>query len=131
MEKEEYNRMKTGEQIKNRAMSLLGYTDQNGRLDGAMYADITARSLSIVNTVYAEVWYALYDDGFEECGTLTDELDIPARIANEVMPYGVAMLIAQSIGDADNQSHFTDLYNQKRALLTHMRTRKDVMPRAL
>ncbi len=123
--------MKTGEQVKNRAMSLLGYTDQNGRLDGAMYADLTARSLTLVNAIYAEVWYALFDNGFEELATLTDELDLPERVINEVMPYGVAMMFAQSIGDADNQSQYTDLYNQKRALLTHARRRKDVMPRAL
>ena len=90
--------MKTGEQVKNRAMSLLGYTDRNGRLDGAMYADLTARSLTLVNAIYAEVWYALFDIGFEELATLTDELDLPERVINEVMPYGVAMMLAQSIG---------------------------------
>lgn len=123
--------MKTGEQIKNRAMQLLNYTDQNGRLDSTMYADLTARGLAVVNQIYAEVWYALYDKGFEELGTLTDELDLPERVVNDVMPYGVAMMLAQSIGDADNQSLYADLYNQKRGLLTHARRRKDVIPYAV
>lgn len=127
----EWDYMKTGEQIKNRALQLLNYTDQNGRLDSAMYADVTARSLAIVNQIYAEAWYALHDRGFEELGTLTDEVQLPERIVNEVMPYGVAMLFAQSIGDADNQSLMVDLYNQKRTLLTHKRRREDVMPYAI
>lgn len=123
--------MKTGEQVKNRAMVLLNYTDQNGRLDGAMYADITARSLGIVNQVYAELWYARHGRGFEELGALTEEVHLPERIVNEVMPYGVAMLLAQSIGDADNQSLMAELYNQKRTLLTRIHRRKDVMPYAV
>ncbi|WP_458452521.1 hypothetical protein, partial [Alistipes finegoldii] len=64
-------------------------------------------------------------------GNLSDELCLPERVRHEVMPYGVAMLMAQTIGDADNQSLMTALYNRKRALLTHLRRRKDVMPRAL
>ena len=123
--------MKTGEQIKNRALELLGYTDRNGRLDSTMYADVTARSLTLINQIYSDVWYGLYDEGFEELAALTDELELPERAMNEVMPYGVAMLMAQTIGDADNQSLMTTLYNRKRALLTHKRQRKDVMPHAL
>ena len=123
--------MKTGEQLKNRALQLLNYTDRNGRLDSQMYADVTARMLSLVNQIYSDVWYGLYDDGFEELGALTDTLHLPERVMNEVMPYGVAMLIAQTIGDADNQSLMAAYYNRKRASLTHMRGRKDVMPRAL
>lgn len=123
--------MKTGEEVKNRALELLNYTDRNGRLDGAMYADVTARALALVNQVYGDLWYGLYDSGFEELPTLTEELRLPARVVNDVMPYGVAMLMAQTIGDADNQSLMTELYNRKRASLTHMRRRKDVMPYAL
>ena len=123
--------MKTGEQLKNRALQLLNYTDRNGRLDSQMYADVTARMLPLVNQIYSDVWYGLYDDGFEELGALTDTLHLPERVMNEVMPYGVAMLIAQTIGDADNQSLMAALYNRKRAILTHKRRRKDVMPDAI
>lgn len=123
--------MKTGEQVKNRALQLLNYTDKNGRLDGSMYADVTARVLPLVNQIYSDVWYGLYDDGFEELGAITDEFHLPERVINDVMPWGVAMLLAQTIGDADNQSLMAGLYNCKRALLTHLRTRKDVLPYAL
>lgn len=123
--------MKTGEQIKDRALQLLNYTDAHGRVDGTLFADVTARSLALVNQIYAELWYALEAGGFEELASLTQPLALPRRVIDEVMPYGVAMLMAQSIGDADNQSMMADVYNQKRALLTHKNRREDVMPRAL
>ena len=123
--------MKTGEQVKNRALELLNYTDQNGRLNGEIYADVTARAIPLLNQIYADLWYALYDSGFEELAAVTDCVRLPTRILQDVMPYGVAMLMAQSIGDADNQSMMATLYNRKRALLTHVRERKDVMPCAL
>ncbi len=124
--------MKTGEEVKNRALQLLNYTDQNGRVDSAMYADVTARSLAMVNQVYAECRYALEGARpFEELPTLTEPLCLPERVVREVMPYGVAMLMAQSLGDGDNQALMADMYNQKRGLLTRLHRRKDVMPRAL
>ncbi len=123
--------MKTGEEIKARAFSLLNYTDQNGRVDNAMYADITARSLSLVNQIYAELWYALKPCGFEELVSLSEEIRLPERVRNDCMAFGVAMLMAQSIGDADNQSLMAELYNQRRAALTHICRRRDVMPRAV
>ena len=123
--------MKTGEEVKNRALQLLNYTDARGRADSTLYADVAARSLAIVNQIYAECWYSCKGDGFEELATLTQELQLPRRIVDEVMPYGAAMLMAQSIGDADNQTMMTDIYNQKRALLTQTPRREDVMPRAV
>lgn len=124
--------MKTGEEIKARAMQLLNYTDQDGHIDSTMFADVTARSLALVNQIYADCWYALEGDRpFAELASLTEPVALPARVVENVMPYGVAMLIAQSLGDGDNQSMMADLYNQKRATLTHLRRRRDVMPRAL
>lgn len=123
--------MKTGEQVKTRALQLLNYTNQQGRLDSAMYADVTARALSLINQIYSDVWYGLHDEGFEELPSLADELCLPERVIDDVMPYGVAMLFAQTIGDADNQSLMATMYNRKRAGLSHLRRRKDVMSHAL
>ncbi len=122
--------MKTGIEVRDRAWRLLNYTDGDGRIDATLYADIAARSLALVNQVYADIVYALCQTGFQELASLTDEIDLPERIVNDIMPYGVAMLTAQTIGDADNQSLFADLYNQKRAKLTHVGRRKDVLPHA-
>ena len=123
--------MKTGTQVRDRALTLLNYTDQNGRLDQTMYADVSARSLALINQIYAELWYSLRPCGFEELPSLSDEIHLPERVINDCMAFGVAMLMAQTIGDADNQSLMTDLYNQKRAALSHMCRRKDVLPRAI
>lgn len=123
--------MKTGEEIKNRALQLLNYTDQNGRIDGAMYTDIAARALAVINQIYGDLWYTVHRVGFCPLPTLTDELNLPERVRNDVMPYGVAMLLAQTIGDGDNQAMMADLYNQKRASLTHQCHRRDVIPYAV
>ncbi len=124
--------MKTGEEIKNRALELLNYTNQNGRTDSTMFADITARSLALVNQIYAECWYALEGKRpFVPLPTLSAVIALPPRVIEGVMPFGVAMLMAQSIGDGDNQGFMADLYNQKRATLTQTQRRKDVMPRAI
>ena len=117
--------------MRDRALTLLNYTDQNGRLDQTMYADVSARSLALINQIYAELWYSLRPCGFEELPSLSDEIHLPERVINDCMAFGVAMLMAQTIGDADNQSLMTDLYNQKRAALSHMCRRKDVVPHAL
>ena len=42
------------------------------------------------------------------------------------MPYGVAMLMAQTVGDGDNQSLYAALYNRKRAGMTKSDRRVDV-----
>lgn len=123
--------MKTGEEVKNRALQLLNYTDQDGRLDASMYTDILARSLALVNQIYGDLWYALHRVGFCELEALGETIDLPEALIHEAMPYGVAMLMAQTIGDGDNQAMMADLYNQKRAALTHWRRRRDVLPRAI
>ena len=123
--------MKTGIEVRDRAWRLLNYTDSSGQIDTAMYADAAARSLALVNQVYADIVYALCQTGFRELATLTDEIDLPEHVINDMMPYGVAMLTAQTLGDADNQSLFADLYNRKRAKLTRSSKRKDVLPYAL
>ena len=123
--------MRTGEQIKERAFCLLNYTDQNGRVDNTLYADVAARALALINQIYAELWYACCPCGFKELGSLSEEICLPERVINDCMAFGVAMLMAQSVGDADNQSMMADLYNQRRAALAHICRRRDVMPRAL
>jgi hypothetical protein len=45
------------------------------------------------------------------------------------MPYGVAMLLAQSENDGDSQVLFQSIYNQKRMSATTFGKVKDVLPR--
>ena len=57
----------------------------------------------------------------------------PARAAvaddalHDVMPYGVAMLLALSEGDGDNQLLYAGLYNRKRAACGAATRRRNVL----
>lgn len=109
-------------------MSLLNYTDQDGNADTALFGNLTKRSLALINQIYGELWYMVRKEPFVPLAALTQEIELPARAAHDVMPYGVAMLMAQTVGDADNQSLFATLYNRKRASVSRTDRRLDVMP---
>ncbi len=99
----------------------------SGRLEkigaAAAYASALGRAFQIIDDILDVT------STFEELGTLTDEPKLPPRAADDVMPYGVAMLMAQTIGDADHQGLFASLYNKKRSTLTTRQHRRDVLPR--
>ncbi|MBQ9414542.1 MAG: hypothetical protein IJU16_05385 [Clostridia bacterium] len=118
--------MRTGEEIRDRALALLNYTDNKGQLRSDLYADLYTRSLGLVNQIYGDIWYSFYQDAFEELGSLSDTIRLPGRVIDDVMPYGVAMLMAQTVGDGDNQSLYATLYNRKRAGMTKSDRRVDV-----
>ena len=65
---------------------------------------------------------------FHDLFSPNDPIPLPERLTADVMPYGVAMLLAQGEGDADNQATFARIYSQKRAALTHTDTRIDRLP---
>ena len=65
---------------------------------------------------------------FHDLFSPNDPIPLPDRLTADVMPYGVAMLLAQGEGDADNQATFARIYNQKRAALTHTDTRINRLP---
>ena len=65
---------------------------------------------------------------FHDLFSPNDVIPLPDRLTADVMPYGVAMLLAQGEGDADNQATFARIYNQKRAALTHSDTRVNRLP---
>jgi hypothetical protein len=102
----------TGNEILNQAYILLNYTDSNGNIDSGNNASINKRSLSIVNQIYADLWDS--QELFEPLHAMHETINLNAHAVFNVMPYGVAMLIAQSEGDADNQSLYASLYNQRR-----------------
>ena len=110
----------TAGQVFNRALTLLGYvTDSHN--DG-----LKSRAIAAINAAYVDVCRAQMCE-FEPIKTLADELLVDQKIAADVLVYGVAMFIAQSEGDAENQAVFCDLYNRKRASLSTSDTVKDVI----
>lgn len=57
--------------------------------------------------------------------------ELPFRsTARDILPYGVAMLLAAAHGDGDNQQLFASLYDQKRvSVRSGYERRTDTLPR--
>lgn len=103
----------TGQEVFQQALSLLNYTDADG--NWANDADLQKRSLALINQIYADLWYVQNDKPFLPLISPAQPLHLDPHVLVNVMPYGVAMLIAQTDGDADNQALYAALYNQRRA----------------
>lgn len=107
----------TAQQVFNTAMSLIGYTDINGEISGE--SEIKKVALPKIQMIYQELYRAEgHTDALPVLGSLSDTLNLKDDTARDIMPYGVAMLVSQSEGDADNQSLMSVLYNQKKTQLT-------------
>ncbi len=117
----------TGQEMVKKAAAILGYTDNGGNVQ--LSARITSRSLTLINLIYSDLWRICNDGDFSPIGGLQEELALPERALNDVMPYGVAMMIAQSESDGDQQQFYSAIYNRKRASLSKTETVKDVLPR--
>ena len=98
--------MKTGMDVLQRALGLLGYTGIDGAVDGAQSAELIRRGLDTVNQVMADLW--------------------PLEKSIQYMP----LLSIQADGDGANQQFFASLYQQKRCAVRRMgHCRGDVLPR--
>ena len=124
--------MHTGQDLMERAMLLLGYTDEFGGVDGQGGADLLRRGCAVVNQIYADLWFAREQGRFMPLNGLTESIRLPAKLLQDVMPYGVAMLLADVAGDGEAQARFAALYNMKRAQTrgTPM-VRRDSIPRVM
>ncbi len=108
----------TGRDVLTKAMEMMNYTDTDGAVSNNAPSGVMRRGLSLVNQIYSDLWF-IENDGvegvlFSPLTSLSGNLVLTDRAAADVMPYGVAMLLAQSEGDGDNQQLFANLYNRKR-----------------
>ena len=103
-----------------KAMEMLGYASAEG-ISGR--EDILKKALTVINNIYAELYYA-----FVPLANINDTLNLPTRVLNDIAPYGVAMYLAQSEGDADNQSLYANIYNQKKVRGKRIGRIKDHQP---
>ena len=110
-----------------KAMILLGYVKSDGEISGQQ--ELQKQSVAAVNQIYADLFFALGNSDFKPLDNSSQMIDLPERILNDVMPYGVAMLIAQSENDGDSQALYANIYNKKRASVRAENTVQDVMPR--
>lgn len=114
-------------EILNDTLKMLGYSDSDGN------AELTKRlrnhAVVTVNLVYADLWKTVSKEPFKPIKTLADEILLPSKLTDECFLYGLAMHIARSENDGDQQQFFASLYNSKRAGLTSYEKIKNVIPR--
>ncbi len=104
----------TGDQLIRQALLLLNYTNHRGEIDRCGSEELFRRGTAIINSVLADV-LPIEGKPITALRTLNDELPAEEHTAAAVMPYGVAMLLAQSEGDGTNQQLMASIYNQKRS----------------
>lgn len=113
-----------------KAMEMLGYTSADG-ISGR--EDMLKKALTLINNVYAELYYAFVqkqgeEDNFVPLANINDSLNLPTVVLNDIAPYGVAMYLAQSEGDADSQALYANIYNQKKVRSKSFGRIKNGMP---
>jgi hypothetical protein len=118
----------TGIELVYEALRLINYTNPRGEVDTHQAAEVMQRSLTLVNTILADV-QKIEGKPVVRLAQLSDELMVEDDTAYNVMPWGVGMLIAQSAGDGDNQQLCAAMYNQKRGSIQRPSyTRRDALP---
>jgi hypothetical protein len=114
----------TAKNMIDKAMIMLGYSSREGNLGAE--SEIAARGLTFVNLIYADLFYALGEKGFVPLNSTAEDIKLPERVLHDIMPFGVAMYFAQSESDADNQSLYAALYNQKRSTIIRVGRVQDI-----
>ncbi len=119
-----------GNEVLRQALILLNYTDTHGDGEVPGGAGLYKRALATVNQIVAELWYQEHSEPFQPLSDLHQPLPLSAAVVQTVVPYGVAMLLAQEDGDADNQTVYAALYDGRRAAATHNTTARiaDALP---
>ncbi len=111
----------TGNEIFKQAMQLNGYDFKDKE-------KFIGFALTFVNQIYCDLHYATKNTDFMPLESLENEISLPHRVLCDILPYGVAMLFAENVGDGTKQQLFSMKYNSKRAGLTVGDKVKDVMP---
>ncbi len=70
-------------------------------------------AIKAINRIYAETCFLTARE-YQEITTIDDVLNIEERLFYDVLPYGVASLMAGALGDRDNQNFYGSIYNLKR-----------------
>ena len=114
-------------ELLNNALKMLGYTNADGN------AELTTRirnsAIVTVNLVYSDLWKTASREVFEPIKSLDDEIVLPPKATDECFLYGLAMHIARSENDGDQQQYFATLYNARRAGFTQYDKVKNTVPR--
>jgi len=120
----------TANEVFRQAMRLLGYTDTLGDLDSGQNTEQYKRGLTVINQLVCDLSLAESGTMAPPLSSLRQELPLSERTVRDVLPYGVAMLLAAAESDGDNQQLFAALYDQKRVAVRQTYERRtDTLPR--
>lgn len=112
-------------EIYDMALCELGYTDNMGHVNTD---DLRQRAVQIINSVYADLYYACGLKDFKPIVYMTDEITLPEKVLHDCIHYGVAMKIALQENEGGLSQMMASLYNQKRAHCTHQQAIGDFLP---
>ena len=115
----------TVKEMVTKALNLLGYNDSTGNSMDSRFQTVGKNA---VDFVLADLIHCLGRSDYGDLKTLSDEIKMPERVLYDVMPYGVAAFIAESIGDGEKQQYFSSMYNAKRKTLVYQDSVQDVIP---
>ena len=113
------------------AMVLAGMVNTDGTVDREREADLMKQGVVFLNRIYSDLFYSENPDGQFNPASMNDDLSLTLseRALHDIMPWGIAMLLAGSVGDSLTQSMMASTYSQKREGTIKMaRTIKDNMP---
>lgn len=113
-------------ELLNNALKILGYSDSDGNVE--LTTRIRNGAIVTVNLVYGDLWRMCNKDDFMPIKSLDEEIKLPPKAIGEVFLYGLAMHIARSENDGDQQQYFATLYNAKRAGMTQYTSVKNTIP---
>ena len=117
----------TGEEVLLKAMKLLGYANNQGNIE--LTQRIRSSATENINIIYADL-SRIEGKDFSPITSLDTKIDLPDIIMYDCFLYGLAMNIARSEYDTDNQREFAILYNSKRTALSKTGKRDDVISRS-
>lgn len=116
--------MMTGRKMISKALSLLGFAENDGNLQ--LTQRVMNRALPLVNLVYTDL-RSVCGMECKELSTLNDEIELPQK-AFDIFACGLAGYIAQSEGDDNAQYFWSSEYQARRVKLSQVTEYKDVLP---
>lgn len=117
----------TGRELVHSALLKLNYTDVAGRVDVEQNTDLMRRAAAAVDYVMADLLHVMGKEPVSAV-SIDDDLPISDDVCIRVAVWGIAMQLAASESDGDNQSYMAAMYNQLRGSVSKPTTRLDTLP---
>lgn len=109
----------TGTDIYRRAISSLGYTDDNIFKEKAIVG---------INQVYDDICGCIKVKEYAPLRLLSDTVNLPDRVVTGIMVYGLAEKLALGEGDGELQQYFALKYDRAKMRLNQPDAVYDALP---